>query len=159
MDKELLFLLIIIVTVVINIFKAVNKKKGQQSTPAAPPVNQGSGEEDWQEVLKKMFGDKGVQQPIESEQWNEAESLETLEPMGGSAEEVATYDFQNPKYSQSSLTMMEGFDVTPSTWTDEDDLTQQPVAPKSPTHPIKESSSFDLKKAVIFNAILNRPYA
>jgi hypothetical protein len=158
MDKELLFLLIIIVTVVINIIKAVNKKKGAQPSSATPPPVAATGQEDWQEILRKMFGEKEAAQNMETSQWEEPESLETLVPLGGSMEEVAPFSYQEPQYSKSSLSM-EAFDVSPSTWTDADDLTKQGSAPKQVHHPLKDTGPFDIRKAVIFSTILERPYA
>jgi hypothetical protein len=158
MDKELLFLLIVILTVVINIFKAVNKKKAQQSSSSTPPPVPASGEEDWQEILRKMFGEKEEPQTSPTAQWEEAESLETLEPLGGTLETIPEYSFQQPAYTKPSFGM-ESSDATPATWTDNEDLTK-PQAPNRHTpHPLIDHTTFDLKKGIIYSVILERPYA
>jgi hypothetical protein len=152
MDKELLFVLIIILTLVINIIKAVKKKAAKQASAPEPPVTGRNGE-NIQEVLREMFGEREPTIVRETEQ--EAASLETLEPMGGSAESIDTYVFKEPEYSKSTISS-EIFDVSPAVQPEQEDQI------KSRKHLLKSGgmkTDFDLKSAVIYHAILDRPYS
>lgn len=156
MDQDLLFILIIIVTVVINIYKAIKKKEQAKQSPIpAPPVMNTSGN-DYQEILREMFDQPRATRG--SVEYNESESLETLVPMGGSMESIETYEFKAPVYSKSSLES-DIFDVTPSITLPAEDDIHNPKTGKQDQHlSAREiASRFNLRNAVVYRAILERP--
>ena len=156
MDNELLFILIVILTVVINIIGAIRKKK-QASLQVPQHEEEEVVEESWQDILQKMLGESEKETSKPPEMFQEPESLETLIPLGGSIED--TYDdmFTEPQYSDSSFTM-EGFDVSPSI--DEESIQNQafPIEQSSRSNLIEVHKEFDLREAVIYSTILERPY-
>lgn len=157
MDNELLFILIVILTVVINIIGAIRKKK-QGSVQVPQYEEEEPAEENWQDILQKMLGESEKQTEKAGEVYEEAESLETLTPLGGSIGDPARYTFKEPEYTKSSFTM-EGFDVNPAI--DEESVQTQsfPGDYSSYINATVSGKEFDLKEAVIYNAILERPYS
>jgi hypothetical protein len=154
MDKELLFILVIIITVVINIMKAVNKKKAQSGTPSAPPPTVAPDQGNWQEVLKQLMGEAPAPKTYDYEYPEEAETLETIKPLGGFNSE--TYDFSVPNYSVSSL---ESMSVQPDD-SEDDSYPKQQTGRNTPFPGIREElAEFDLRRAVIYSTLLNRPYS
>jgi cytochrome c556 len=86
------------------------------------------------------------------------ESLETLEPLGGYITGKNPYNFEEPLYSAPTITDTdEPFDVQQTTES----------VPTNAKHGMASKRddlwddlrNFDLRKAVIYSAILNRPYA
>lgn len=155
MDKELLFILIIIITVVINIAKAIKKKN--QPAVSDPETAENEDKQDWQEVLREMLGDKARTTGPEPQMHGEYETLETLEPLGKTIEDMKDYTFREPEYTKSSF-RMEAFDVSQSTSQDDMINTSFTNERSFLSHRYSFLKEFDLKQAVIYNSILNRPY-
>jgi len=161
MDSELLFLLIIILTVVINIVKAINKKRGPapqgaapatSANPASPPA-----ESDWQKVLRELLGESPAPpRPVPYQYDDEVESLETLEPLGGYIKSTSEYTFETPEFTSSTFGE-EPFTVESSTTSA--GIKDAKTTGYQLNQWQRELRSFDLRKAVIYSSILNRPYA
>lgn len=154
MDKELLFILVIIITVVINIMKAVNKKKAQSGTPGAPRPTVAPEQGNWQEVLKQLMGETPEPKSYDYGYPEEAETLETTKPLGGFNSE--TYDFSAPNYTVSSL---EPEPVQAPDY-EQENREKQETGRNTPFAGIREElTQFDLRRAVIYSTLLNRPYS
>ena len=156
MDSELLFLLIIVLTVVINIVKAIKKKKAQAAQITQPEPAKTPQEGDWQKMLKELLGETAsVPRPAPVYEDYESESLETLEPLGGYIQEHKPYNFDKPEYTRPSI-QDEIFDVQPGVQAVPDSEYSLNIASVQRMH--ETLRDFDIRKAVIYSTILNRPY-
>lgn len=161
MDSELVFLLIVILTVVINIVKAINKKKAQTATgaakaPSAEPALPAS-ESDWQKVLRELLGETAIPaQPATHHYDEEPETLETLEPLGSYIKETSEYRFEEPVFTSSTFGD-EPFSVDPATSAEGIMQAHHSDIQHHGFH--QDLKTFDLRKAVVYATILNRPYA
>ena len=151
MYKDLLFVLIIIITVIVNIVKAIKKKAATGSGDVVAEESQPAGGE-FQEILKKLMGDEYPKNTAQAAR-PAYETLETLEPMKENLEEQGLYSFKEPEYTKSSLSTTV-FEVERST------------SPLESKHynigaPLLQAEitakNFDLRKGIIYDAILNRP--
>ncbi len=159
MDSELLFILIIILTVVINIVKVVKKKKAQLPKVTQPEPAEKSGEGDWQKMLRDLLGEtESKPKPVsfeEEDQLESLETLETLEPLGGYIRDNIPYSFEEPEYSRSTISD-EVFDVQSAISAVPETNLSKATVPASFVH--GNLKDFNIRKAVIYSTILNRPY-
>jgi hypothetical protein len=160
MDNELLFILIILFTVVMNIIKAVRKNKGKTSAPAgAAPKETGKQRGEWEKILRELMGEEEKKpQPADRYDYDEEEEVPalagtaytTVEQLKGS---ITGYDegqrMQSPDYLsrvfrvESALEKETGSEIT-----------------DSQLHAIDYNAdirAFDLRTAVIYSTILTRP--
>jgi hypothetical protein len=159
MDNELLFILIFVITVIANIIKAVNKNKKRRGASAPSVSEEGGGkakEPEWQKILRELMGEtEPVPQPAEVDDYNAPGEERDLMTERSEEYRKETYNFEAPVYTQPSL-KMKGFDVEQST--DSEDIADIPKYGKG--HQIRHNAlkEFDLRSAIIYNAVLNRPY-
>lgn len=156
MDQDVLFILIIVLTVIINIVKAV-RKKGQVATAQTPkPVVADQHEfDDFEDILKKVMDPKkrSVSTPYQEE-----ESLETLQPMGGSLESISDYEWKPPVYTTSTAIS----ELTDTRHPEDylaDDLHKQQGSTRITGEKVRwhPGDPVDLRTAVIYQTILERP--
>jgi hypothetical protein len=159
MEKDVLFVMIVILTIVFNVIKAVRKKEqaARKDVTVAPPVSASGESTDFEEIWRKFTeetGSRRVQTVTQEKQ--EGETLETIIPLGGSLETIEEYEWKPPVYSTSSLSS-EVFDVTPATISQEEQ-DSKPARESKQAEPWTEGSHFNLRRAIIFSAILEKPY-
>ncbi|HRZ41670.1 MAG TPA: hypothetical protein P5228_03095 [Bacteroidales bacterium] len=156
MDQDVLFILIIVITVIINIVKAV-KKKGQAAAvqPPKPVAADPVDFEDFEDILKKVMN-PSKRSVSHTEQ--EAESLETLKPLGGSLESISEYEWQPPVYTTSTA-MSELSVPAPSDDLHEDELHKPSGSTRKAggRHRWHPGDPIDIRTAFIYQTILERP--
>ncbi len=158
MDQDVLFILIIVVTVVINIVKAIKKKEQAKNKPVPAPASGDKGDfEDFEDILRKVMEPSKRIVPYTPPQ---EESLETLDPMGGSLETIQEYEWKPPVYTTSSLGD-DLLDLKPSVIAARDEEEHQRMEGKSKGtakiwHP---GEPIDFRTAILYQTILERPYA
>lgn len=156
MDRDQLFILIIIVTVIINIIKAV-RKRGQAAEAGQPrPVATEQREyDDFEDILKKVMDPK---KRSESYTDQEEQSLETLNPMGGSLESISEYEWKPPVYTTSAA-MSELSETLYTEDPQEDESHKSGGKMRSAGEKIRwqPGDPIDFRTAVIYQTILERP--
>ncbi len=163
MDSELLFLLIILITVVLNIVKAVRKKRGESPAPASgSDAPEGKKESEWEKVLRELLGETETPEPAAVSEETEPEEVRSehrytpVEEQEGSIPyDDDTHSLTPPDYHSRVFNVEQATEGSPSMKYTES-LTGEDYSGYYDFH--DRFTPFDLRTAVVYNTILNRPY-
>jgi len=158
MDNELLFILLILITVVMNIVKAVRKNKKKAAAPAeAAPEETGKQRSEWEKILRELMGEE-EKQPQRSVQYDEEEpepspvgtAYVSIEEQSGSirgyreGQRMQTPDYQSRVFQVESAFEKESDNL----------FTGPQILTSDYNEPLRD---FDLRTAVIYSTLLKRP--
>lgn len=152
MERDLLlFILIIIVTVVLNIINAVKKRGAKPPVQAETAEDEKGGETDMQDILRELLGgEKSGKVVAETKSESDEKRAYQIEPAS-----TSNYQFDEPEYTRPSKSMSK-HEVQQTT--DPEDITLPTNFYEQDDYDSYVKPGFDLRAGVIKQAILNRPY-